>query len=188
MAIGEVRVTLDELAEYNGKAELIGGRIVALMPTGSWPNEIAGNIFEQLKAYCRRTKKGKAYTDNVGYSVPELASGRESFSPDASYFGSVVAARSMRFIDGPPTLAVEVRSQEDFGATAESEMAAKRADYFEAGTKVVWDVNPKAETIAVFLQPSDEPAQVFYRGQIADAEPWLPGWAIAVDDIFAEAS
>ena len=27
-------------------------------------------------------------------------------------------------------------------------MAAKRADYFEAGTLVVWDVDPVAETVA----------------------------------------
>ena len=48
----------------------------------------------------------------------------------------------MKFVEGTPTLAVEVRSEEDYGPTAESEMAEKRADYFEAGTLVVWDVNP----------------------------------------------
>ena len=30
-------------------------------------------------------------------------------------------------------------------------MAAKRADYFAAGTLVVWDVDPLAETVAVYL-------------------------------------
>ena len=39
----------------------------------------------------------------------------------------------MRFIEGPPTLAVEVRSENDYGDAAEREMAAKRADYFAAG-------------------------------------------------------
>ena len=29
-------------------------------------------------------------------------------------------------------------------------MAAKRADYFEAGTKVVWDVDPEAELIQCY--------------------------------------
>ena len=51
----------------------------------------------------------------------------------------------MRFIEGPPTFAVEVRSENDYGPAAEREMAAKRADYFEAGTLVVWDVDPDAE-------------------------------------------
>ena len=53
----------------------------------------------------------------------------------------------MRFVEGAPTLAVEVRSEGDYGASAERDMAAKRADYFEAGTLVVWDVDPEAEVV-----------------------------------------
>ena len=75
----------------------------------------------------------------------------------------------MRFIDGAPTFAVEVRSEEDYGPAAQREMAAKRADYFEAGTLVVWDVDPVARTIA-------------------DAEPAVPGWKVSVDDIFGPAT
>lgn len=30
----------------------------------------------------------------------------------------------------------------------------------------------------------DEP-RVFHRGQVADAEPALPGWSMPVDDLFA---
>jgi hypothetical protein len=40
----------------------------------------------------------------------------------------------MRFIEGPPTFAVEVRCENDYGPSADDEYAAKRADYFEAGT------------------------------------------------------
>ncbi len=54
----------------------------------------------------------------------------------------------MRFIEGPPTFAVEVRSENAYTPAAEIEIAAKRADYFAAGTLVVWDVDPIAETIA----------------------------------------
>lgn len=186
MAVGQVRETLNDLEKVHGKAELIGGRIFTLMPTGAWPSEIAGNIYESLKAHSRRIKKGKAFTDNVGYVVPELSSGRESFSPDTSYFEAIVPRKSLKFIAGPPTLAVEVRSQEDYGPAADEELAAKRADYFEAGTKVVWDVDPKAETIAVYLGPTATPAKVFRHGDTADAEPAVPGWTIAVADVFAE--
>jgi len=35
----------------------------------------------------------------------------------------------------------EVRSEGDYGPTAEAAIAKKRADYFAAGTLVVWDVN-----------------------------------------------
>lgn len=186
MAIGLVRETLDDLAKIKGKAELIGGRIFTLIPTGSWPNEVAANIYDSLRDHCRRTKSGRAFTDNVGYTVPELTSGRESFSPDASFFDGEIPAKSMSFIDGPPTFAVEVRSQDDYGPSAELELAAKRADYFVAGTKVVWDVDPRKELIHVYSAPTIAPAAIYRRGQTADAAFAIGGWSIAVDDVFRE--
>src|SRR5262245_47059264 len=101
------RATLADLARTPGKAELIGGRVVALMPTGHRPNLIAGEIFVSLKNHARAAGRGVAYTDNMGFAVPELPSGRESFSPDASYYDGPLPPDDMEFIEGPPTLAVE---------------------------------------------------------------------------------
>ena len=91
----------------------------------------------------------------------------------------------MRFIEGPPTFAAEVRSENDYGPAAEAEIAAKRADYFEAGTLVVWDVDPVAEIIRSYR--ADDPASpiTYRRGDVAEAEPAVPGWRIAVDEVFA---
>jgi len=55
----------------------------------------------------------------------------------------------MRFIDGGPTFAAEVRSESDYKPGADVDMAEKRADYFLAGTEVVWDVDTVAECIHV---------------------------------------
>jgi Uma2 family endonuclease len=88
----------------------------------------------------------------------------------------------MRFNEGPPTFAVEVRSENDYGNAAEEEMADKREDYFQAGTLAVWDVDPLAFTITCYRL--HQPPVVFHRGQTADAEPAVPGWRIAVDDVF----
>jgi Uma2 family endonuclease len=91
----------------------------------------------------------------------------------------------MRFLEGPPTFAVEVRSENDYTAAAEAEMAAKRADYFEAGTSVVWDVDPINERVRKFRGDSPDQPEVFVRGQEADAEPAVAGWRLPVDRIFA---
>jgi Uma2 family endonuclease len=147
------RATLDDLYREEGKAELIGGRIVRFMASGDLPSAIAGEIFVSLRQHTRTTQQGKAYPDGVGYAVPELTSSRESFSPDASYYARPLPPNRMRFIEGPPTFAVEVRSENDYGGAAEAEMAARRADYFEAGTAVVWDVDPQAETITAHRPP-----------------------------------
>src|SRR4051812_42992620 len=102
------RSTLDDLSRVEGKAELIGGRIVHLMATGRRPNRIAFRIARSLDDHAAATGVGEAYTDNMGFTVPELPSGRESFSPDASYYVGPFPANEMRFVEGPPTFAVEV--------------------------------------------------------------------------------
>jgi Uma2 family endonuclease len=179
-----IRATVDDLYAEQGKAELIGGRIVSLMPTGRKPNRVAFRIAKSLDEHDEATGRGEAYTDNMGFTVPELNSGRESFSPDASLYFGPLPADEMRFIAGPPTFAVEVRSETDYGTAAAMEMAAKRADYFEAGTLVVWDVDPIAECVNVYrADVSDQPV-TFMRGQTADAEPAVPGWRMPADGIF----
>ncbi|MGP0063151.1 MAG: Uma2 family endonuclease [Isosphaeraceae bacterium] len=155
------------------------------MPTGRRPSRIAGIIFISLENYSRAIGRGEAYTDSMGFAVPELPSGRESFSPDASYYVGPFPADEMDFIKGPPTFAVEVRSKGDYGNAAEAAMAEKRSDYFLAGTQVVWDVDPRSECIHVYRSDAPDRPTTFRKGQHADAEPILPGWRFAVDDIFA---
>ena len=176
--------TLDDLHRVEGKAELIAGEIVHLMATGLRPSKIASNIYKSLDRHAMVTVRGDAYTDNIGFAVPELSSGRESFSPDTSYYDGPLPSNDMDFLPGPPTLAVEVRSKSDYGPAAELEMAAKRADYFEAGTTVVWDVDPLAETVRRYRADAPDHPTVFSRGEVADAEPAVPGWRMAVDEIF----
>ncbi|HJZ66695.1 MAG TPA: Uma2 family endonuclease, partial [Blastocatellia bacterium] len=69
---------------------------------------------------------------------------------------------------------------------AEQEIADKRADYFAAGTIVVWDVDVLVEEL-IRCHASDDPdnPRVFHRGESADAEQALPGWSMPVDDLFA---
>ena len=86
----------------------------------------------------------------------------------------------MRFIKGAPTFAVEVRSEND----TEIEMAEKRADYFAAGTKVVWDVDPVNECVHAYRMSAPTQPITYRRGQMAEAEPAVPGWRMAVDQIF----
>lgn len=176
---------LAELARFPGKAERIGGSLVPSSPTGHRPNQVAGTIYVHLRQEARRAGRGSAYTDTMGFIVPRLPSGRESFSPDASFYDGPPPDDAMGFVTGPPTLAVEVRSQNDQGRAAEAGLAAKRADYFRAGTAVVWDVDPRAGCIHVYRASRPDRPDTFGPGQAADAEPALPGWTIAVDEVFA---
>jgi Uma2 family endonuclease len=176
--------TLDDLLKVEGKAELIGGRIVRFMPTGYQPNRVAGRIFRSLDEYAEATGQGVAFTDSMGFGVPKLPSGRESFSPDASFYVGPPPANRMKFVRGAPTFAVEVRSEGDYDQAAQAAMAAKRADYFQAGTSVVWDVDPIAECVWKYQATSPDQPVRFTRGDQADAEPAVPGWRMPVDRMF----
>jgi Uma2 family endonuclease len=178
--------TLDDLYAIDGKAELIGGRIVTFMPSGFAPSNAAFKIAMNLDRYSQQTSSGKAFADGIGYALKiPLLTGRQSFCPDASFYTGPPPKNRMRFVEGVPALAVEVRSEGDYGEAAESRLASKRADYFEAGSDVVWDVDPLARTVAVYRASAPDQSSVYSAGQTADAEPALPGWRLAVDEIFA---
>ncbi|MHB1556197.1 MAG: Uma2 family endonuclease [Isosphaeraceae bacterium] len=180
----QTAATIDDLYRHDGKAELIAGRIVPLMPTGRRPNRVAFRICRSLDDHAEATGVGEVYTDNMGFAVSRLPSGRESFSPDASYFIGPFPSNPMRFLQGPPTFAVEVRSEGDYGDAADARIVAKRADYFEAGTTVVWDVDPVGRRILKYRADAPDRPEVFRTGQEADAEPAVAGWRIAVDRVF----
>ena len=175
---------VEALYRVEGKAEIINGEIVRFpMSTGFDPGFASFEIAVSLRSYAKRTRTGHAAGDGLGFIV-DLPH-RMSFSPDAAYFTR--ATSGMRFIEGPPDFAVEVRSENDYGPAAERDMAAKRADYFAAGTRVVWDVDLLGEeTVRVYRRgDAAQPAAVYRRGQLAEAEPAVPGWTLPTDDLFA---
>jgi Uma2 family endonuclease len=90
----------------------------------------------------------------------------------------------MKFFEAAPVFAAEVR-ENDYGANAERDIKAKIADYFAAGTLVVWDVDLLGEDV-IRAYRADRPDQprIYHRGETADAEPALPEWVMAVDDLF----
>ena len=155
------------------------------MPHGRKPAHIATRILRNLAEYIEKLGRGEVYSDGIGYVVAELASRRQSFCPDVSYHDGPLPADPMRFIEGAPAFAVEVRSESDYRHGADEALAAKRADYFAAGTRVVWDVDTLNECIHAH-RASDRGAPLTYRrGERADAEPAVPGWQVATDWIFA---
>ena len=174
--------TLADLLLVEGKAEIVNGRIVSEMPTGDEPGYAAAEIFVSIREYARREQKGKAVTDNSGFLV-DLPN-RKSFSPDAAYYTGLPGGHG--FYPDQPDFAVEVRSENDYSPRAERAMEQKRADYFAAGTLVVWDVALLHDDVVRVYRNgvADVPAATYKRGEIAEAEPAVPGWTMPVDGLF----
>jgi Uma2 family endonuclease len=179
----KVHATIEDLyaLPHNVKAEIVDGEIVLMSPTGDMPGRAGGSIYVSLRQHEGKTP-GRAYPDNLGFRVN--LPNRESFSPDVAWY--IGPSTGMKFLDGAPVFAVEVRSEYDYGAVAERLMAAKRADYFAARTQVVWDVDLLGpEVIRCYKANDPNTPRIFCRGDIADAEPAVPSWRMSVDELFS---
>ncbi len=165
----------------DGKAEIINGELVLMPPTGDFPNRAGGAVYVSLRLYESEVPSGRAYSDNAGFKVN--LPNREAFSPDAAFY--IGKPSGMKFLEGAPVFAVEVRSENDYGPQAEREMAQKIADYFAAGTRVVWDVDLLGtDVVKVYRVDGASNPIIYRRGEVADAEPAVPGWSMSVDALF----
>lgn len=78
-----------------------------------------------------------------------------------------------------PDLAVEVLSE----SNTRAEMQRKLADYFQAGTQLVWYLDPQRQEMTVYTSPSD--SKVVDRHGVLDGGKLLPGLALPVAEIFS---
>ena len=176
----KAEATIEDLYNVEGKAELVNGEIVEMPLTGGLPHLAAFAISKSLATYEKDINQGYAIADSAAFIVN--LPNRRSFSPDAAFF---IGEITMKFFQGAPVFAAEVRSENDYGPRAERQMTAKRADYFAAGTIVVWDVDLlDDDVVRVYRSTDPEKPTIYPRGEIAEAEPALPGWTMPVDDLF----
>jgi Uma2 family endonuclease len=174
--------TIEDLYRVEGKAELVNGEIVLMSPTGGIPGYAGDEIYISLREYARLSERGYAVGDNKAFIVnlPH----RRSFSPDAAFY---IGEIGPGFYSGAPIFAVEVRSEGDYGLKAEQDMARKRSDYFATRTQVVWDVDVLREgVVRVYRIDKPHHPTIYRRGDIAEAEPALPGWTMPVDNLFPQ--
>jgi Uma2 family endonuclease len=84
------------------------------------------------------------------------------------------------FFPGPPDLAVEVLSPDDRA----SEVLDKVRDWLQAGCQAVWIVDPRTRRISIYR--SSNQITELDAGDVLSGEDLLPGFSIAVAEIFAE--
>ena len=167
----------------NGKAEIVDGKVIWMSPTGAKPGRAATKIVVSLSLHEDKFGGGQAFGDNVGFLV--ALPNRGSFSPDAAWYDGSEDENDMKFLPSAPAFAVEVRSEGDYGPKADRQIAQKIADYFAAGTKVVWDVDLlSVDTVRVYRAGVAGIAAVYRSGDVAEAEPAVAGWIFPVALLF----
>lgn len=156
--------------------ELIDGKVVELMPPGFDRGEIALIIGAALRAFVKKNKLGRVSVEG-GFTLrrsPDTVRG-----PDVGYasYERLAEQSTHAFIEGAPTLAVEVVSPGDLW----SEVEEKVQLYLETGTQVVWIVDPQTQTVTA--RTPDE-SRVYHQTSTLLGEPVLPGFKLSLKDIF----
>lgn len=181
MAIQQATVTYTEFEAFIAQPEnrerlfeLIEGEIVEKV--GSFtPSKIAGWIIYFLNAYLIKHPIGYVTVPDGSYRLSPV----NAPMPDVAYISKVsLPEEPEREVDGPPDLAVEVKSPND----SKREMRLKAEMYLSYGTKMVWLIFPDEQAVEVYVQNEDV-ILIGIDGTL-DGRDVLPGFTLAVSEIF----
>lgn len=175
-------VTAEELFERpddGGRYELVEGALVPVTPAGARHGAITFRIAYLLAGHVEAHDLGVGGTAEPGFILrrnPDVVR-----APDVSF-----VARARIPATGVPTgywpcapdLAVEVVSPSD----RLSDVQTKLADYFSAGTRLVWVVEPETRTVYAYRSLHDVQA-IGGDGEL-DGGDVLPGFRCAVSRLF----
>ena len=175
-------VTAEMLAarpDTGERTELVRGEVVSTSPAGAEHGELAIVIGAAIYDHVRRHKLGRVYGAETGFVLsrdPDTVR-----APDAAFVAAARLAdrpRRSGFFDGAPDLAVEIVSPNDGYQDVED----KVRDYLNAGTRAVWVVNPRAQTVTA--HESTRLARTLTVSDTLDGGDTLPGFALPVRDLF----
>lgn len=175
-------LTAEEFAALpiQGPADLVEGVLVPTSPTGRSHGRVVVRCAELLARHVREEALAlEVLAGDVGFVLRR--------SPDSVRGADVAVVPTApagpddddeRFVEGPPAFAVEVRSPND----RPGEVERKIADYLAAGAAVVWDLDPRGDTLTVHRR--GRRPRTLRGDQVADAKPVLPRFAEPVRALF----
>ncbi len=167
----ELPENADRLLEY------VGGEVVEV-PSHLYASLISSRILGFIFIFLLQHDLGYISGEAGGYMV----SG-ERYAPDVGFISKAKGAIAQRgYNPNPPDLAVEV----DFPSSDASldTLRIKIGNYLAAGT-VVWVVNVEQKLVEIYTP--GQPVKLVGVNDTLDGDDVLPGFLLAVKDIFPEA-
>ena len=149
-----------------------------MIPAGGEHGRIAGKLTCALGNHVMARQLGTFYAAETGFVLsrdPDTVR-----APDVAFTRAERAAPPVRgFVPGAPDLAVEVLSPDD----RPGYVREKVAEWLEAGTRAVWVVDPREQTVTVH-EPQRTPLVLGETESVSGGDV-LPGFDFALRDIFA---
>ena len=170
---------LERIPQHDAHVELVKGEIITMPPAGFEHGGIAAHITFRISEVVFQQKLGRVYAAETGFILsrdPDTVR-----APDAAFVSNERLALQVRrygFFDAAPDLAVEVASPDD---TA-NDIQEKVIEYLEAGTRLVWIVQPRTRTITVYRSLKD--IRVLRADETLDGADVLPGFSMIVSECF----
>jgi Uma2 family endonuclease len=176
------QVTVEEFATMplDGLWELIDGELVEVTPAADEPSSTGMTIGYLLVQHVRPAGLGRVYGADGGFVL--FPDRNTVLVPDVAFVTKERAPKGearKKFPRLAPDLAVEVLSPSDRMADA----LAKVAMYLQAGTQLVWLVNPTTRTVVVFRSALDP--VTLGESDTLDGGDVLPGFSVPVAEIFS---
>jgi Uma2 family endonuclease len=186
MVIREQRATLEDLwaldqqLENEGKRfELLNGAIYEAPTPEPAHNYVTGQFYGPMWSFNSVHKLGFVFGDNTSYT---LTSGDELI-PDVSFVAKERAGFPLpkKFFIAPD-LAIEVKSP----SNTERELLDKAESYLKSGTRLVWLAYPESKVVWAcrLAEDGDLKLHKVEMGATLDGEDVLPGFTLAVNEIF----
>jgi len=167
-----------ELSQDGYRYELWDDELKFVGLAGAEHGAFVADVSACAAIFVKAGSLGQCFGANTGFRLSENPT--TVLAPD---FAFVRAARlpdvlPKGFLPVVPDLVLEVRSPGDRAA----EVADKIGRWLDAGTLLVWELNPRTKKLTVFRP--DVPALELGVGDTLDAEPLLPNWSLPLNRIF----
>jgi Uma2 family endonuclease len=158
--------------------ELVDGVLVEKV-MGYWESVLAIELARQLGNFISRRKLG-SLAGEAG--MLRLSPGLVRI-PDLSFISRSRLGRHRRtrerILPLAPDLAIEVLSE----GNSPREMARKVAEYFASGCRLVWFVDPRTRTVAIYTSPNS--FTVLTQKNTLTGGDVLPGFKLRLRNLFA---
>ena len=170
-----LKMTLDEfLANDLEGYEYIKGELVPMPPRTMEHGEISVNIIVPLDSHVRENQLGRVYTAATTFKLGERA-----VKPDVAFVSKARLPENRRQNSPvPPDLAVEISSPSDSLMRVSEKVQA----YLDAGTQMVWVIDPVLQTVAVYRPDRD--FKLLTLGDTLTGEDVVEGFSCPVAQIF----
>ena len=144
----ETDMTLEDFLESDLEGyEYVKGVLIPMPPTSGEHGDISSNVNWYLDSHVRENQLGRVYTSDTGFRI-----GERVLMPDIAFVSSARLPDDRRkAFSIPPDLAIEIVSPTDIHYN----VIEKAFAYLDAGTRLVWIIEPVGKTVTVYRSQTD---------------------------------